>query len=446
MAKLDLEKKLATRKGKKVSKIVYKFLVNCIANPFLLRPMNLHVDAKINVKEIKGPFIIVSNHTSRCDYLYIGKAFSPHCMNYMVSYTEFCRAHMHFIFDIAHMIPKKNFTSDSHSIKEIMQVIKQGGNVVFFPEGKSSISGTNQPIMNGTGKLLKFLNVPVYSSRISGGYMSNTQWNIANRPGKVVITVDKLFDQDDLKNLSNEELDKAITKAIYNDDFEWNKTERVKYKGNDTVADKLEEHLFWCPKCNKELTMEGHKNIIKCNNCGNGATINEYYDLIPFDNTCKIPRTLRVWYELQRRHVYEQIRDNKDFKIEENVTLGMQPNDRYVKGKKITSYPVGKGKITMTRESFTYEGTKDGNPYNFTFKTVNVPTFLLETDSSYFGTFFEGRYHEFLPERKVTTKWLLSLEECHRISGGKWQNDIPQQQWIYRELTPEEKENLFIKL
>ena len=28
---------------------------------------------------------------------------------------------------------------------------------------------------------------------------------------------------------------------------------------------------------------------IKCNKCGNGATMNDYYDFIPFDETCIIP-------------------------------------------------------------------------------------------------------------------------------------------------------------
>lgn len=443
MAKLDIEKKLYSRKGKRVNGFIYKCLMNLVAKPFLLRPMNVHVERKIDVKKIKGPFIVVSNHTSRCDWMYVSKALYPHNLNYMVSYTEFFRGHMHLVFDLLHMIPKKNFTPDQHSIKEMVQVLKDGGNVVIFPEGKSSISGTNQPIMNGTGKLFRYMKVPIYYTRISGGYMSNTQWNIANRPGKVVVEVGKLFDVDDFKKYSDQELDDLINETLYNDDFIWNKTERVKYKGNDTVAVKLEEHLFYCPKCQKELTMIGEKNVIRCTNCGNGATINEYYDLIPLNKDCIIPKNLTIWYELQRRHIYQQIKNNEDFRIEENVILGMQPTDRYVKGKKITSYPVGKGKLIMTRDTFTFDGEKDGKPYKFSFPTNTVPTLLLETDSSYFGTFYQGKYHEFISERKVATKWVLAEEECHRITGGAWQNTLKHQQWIYQDLGDEELDEYF---
>ena len=206
MAKLDLEKKLFLRKGKKVSPFIYKCLVNLVARPFLIPPMNVHVNYKVDVKKIKGPFIVVSNHTSRCDWMYVSKALYPQNVNYVVSYTEFCRGHMHFVFDLLHMIPKKNFVPDKHFVKELMQVLKDGGNVVIFPEGKSSISGTNQPIMNNTGRLFRYTKVPIYYTRISGGYMSNTQWNIANRPGKVVVEVGKLFDVEDFAKYAKDAL------------------------------------------------------------------------------------------------------------------------------------------------------------------------------------------------------------------------------------------------
>ena len=112
------------------------------------------------------------------------------------------------------------------------------------------------------------------------------------------IRVNKLFDKGDTENLSPDEIEEKINAALYNDDFLWNKTARVKFSGNETVADKLEEHLFYCPKCGKEFTMKGEGNVFYCENCGNGAKINEYYDLIPFDKTCVIPKDLRIWYEL----------------------------------------------------------------------------------------------------------------------------------------------------
>lgn len=443
MSKLDLRKYLGNKKGQKVNPFMYKFLTHFVMNPFLYAPMHCKIIDNVGVKNIKGPFLVLSNHTSRCDYLYVSNAFRPHCLNYVISYTEFYRAHMHGIFKVIKSIPKKNFTSDIHGIKEILQVLADGGNVVLFPEGKSSISGTNQPVMIGTGKLFKHTKVPVYTTTIRGGYMSNTQWNIANRPGMVEIEVNKLLDVEDIEKYTVEEIEDKVNKAIYNDDFAWNREKRVKFKGNDTVAVKLEEHLYWCPKCKKELTMIGEKNFFHCTNCGNGAYINEYYDLIPIDKDAVIPKDLRVWYELQRREIYRQIKNNPDFKIEENVKLGILPNDHYVP-KTQTSEIVGEGKLTLTRSTFSFVGTKDGQPFEINESVLNVPSLVLETDSSYFGLFVGNEYYEFHPEHKVSTKWVLAAEECHRAAGGRWQNTLEHQQWIYEDDKETDKENYYI--
>lgn len=443
MSKLDLRKKMATRKGKAISAFAYKCLMNFVLSPFLKRPMNVEIVDNVGVKNIKEQFIVVANHTSRCDYIYVVSAFYPIKLNFMAAYCEFFRKHLHFIFDIMHVIPKRNFTADMHTIKELKQVVKDGGNIAFFPEGKSSISGTNQPCMIGTGKLIKHMRMPVYCVNIKGGYMSNTQWNIAVRSGKVVVTLDKLFTPEEIDNLSPEEIERKMDKAIYNDDFEWNKTMRIKYKGNETVANKLEEHLFRCPKCGSEFEMKGEGNKIVCTHCGNGATINDYYDLVPLDKDCVIPKTIRVWYELQRRAVYREIKSNPDFCMEEEVTLGMLPNDHYI-DKQYTAEIVGKGKIKLTTNEFSFVGEKNGEPFEFHNDVLNVPTLILETDSSYFGTYYEGEYYEFTPSRPVVTKWVLATEECHRLKGGKWQNTLPQQQWIYADDKPSDKEDYYL--
>ena len=445
MAKeLDIRGYLESKQGEPINRAVYWIMRQVVARS-QAKPMNLEIVDTVGVKNIKEPFVLLSNHTSRCDWEYIGMAMKGHPLNFMASDVEFHRAHMHGIFKICKVIPKKNFVSDYHCIKEVFQVVRKGGNVILFPEGKSSISGTNQPILMGTSKMLKKLGVPVYYTKITGGYMSNTQWNIANRPGKVIITVGKLFDPEQLRTLDLDEMDRQVNAAIYNDDFEWNRTARVKFQGNETVADKLEEHLYWCPKCGKEFTNKGSGNHFVCTECGNGVTINEYYDLIPDNADCVVPKDMRVWYELQRRKTYREIRDNKDFFIEEKVTLGCQPNDHYV-DKTVTSEKCGEGIIRLDRNEFSYKGTRDGKPYEIHIPTINLPTMVMETDSHNFGGFVDdkGEYLEFTPARPVVTKWIQAIEECHRLAGGKWQNTLPQQQWIYEDDKPTDKENYYL--
>ena len=65
----------------------------------------------------------------------------PQTFNFVAGYNEFFRSHLAFIFRLLQVIPKKNFTPDIYTIKEIARVIRKGGRVMLFPEGMSSIGG-----------------------------------------------------------------------------------------------------------------------------------------------------------------------------------------------------------------------------------------------------------------------------------------------------------------
>ena len=132
MGKLDIKTYLASHKGKPVNRLFYKIMRAFVAGP-QAKKMNYEVIDNVGVKDLKGPFIVVSNHTSRCDWEYVGCALYPQPMNYMASDIEFHRAHMHLIFKLCRVIPKKNFVADFHCIREIKSVISKGGNVIFFP-------------------------------------------------------------------------------------------------------------------------------------------------------------------------------------------------------------------------------------------------------------------------------------------------------------------------
>ncbi len=54
MSKLDLRKKMATRKGKAISAFAYKCLMNFVLRPFLKRPMNVEIVDNVGVKISKS--------------------------------------------------------------------------------------------------------------------------------------------------------------------------------------------------------------------------------------------------------------------------------------------------------------------------------------------------------------------------------------------------------
>ncbi len=385
---------------------------------FVYPKYHVHYTFKKDFRKEPGPYFFISNHASRLDYIFTGVPLLPVRMNYVAGYNEFHRSHLSMVFKLLRVIPKKNFTPDLYTIKEISRVIKSGGRVCIFPEGMSSISGANQPVAIGTGKLFKHHKVPVYYSVIRGGYLTSPKYNLKDRCGRVEVEFDQLFTVEDLERMTPEEIESAINKAIYHDDYAWNKQHKHHYDIGEKGAEDLEDLLFWCPKCGKQHTMATKGNTIFCTNCGNGATLLDTYELIPFDDTCVIPETQTAWFDMERKVIRQEVMA-EDFCLEEKVKLGVLPEFGLLKNQ-ATSEIVGEGTLRLDRSGLSYEGTKDGASFAFHIDSQSLPTYGMCTDLSRFYTFLNGQFVEFYPERRIVEKFFLATEEIHRLNGGKW--------------------------
>ena len=418
--KETLQEKLARRKYKIPNKFVYCTLNKLIINPFLAPKFHPTYHIIDNINDYKGPCFLIYNHQSRMDYIYIAQATYPRPLNFVVGYNEFFRSHLQFIFKLIHNIPKRNFNSDVASIRAMNQIIKQNGVVCIAPEGMSSITGHSQPIALGTGKLLKHYHIPVYMVKLKGAFLSNTKVCLDERYGKVDVTLQRLFDEEQLRNLSVEDIENKINEELWQDDYEWNKKERIKFDMKGNSCSHLHDLCYHCFKCNKDFTMFGEKNKIVCKECGNGATLNEYYDLIPFDDTCIIPESISKWVDEERRLVYHEIQ-NESFEFKEEVKLGKIPESHYLKNQ-ATSEICGEGILTINHEGFFYKGTKDNQEFEFKIDYNHLPTLGMPIDVTFFSIYHDGKYYDIFPKNAVVGKILLIVEEMHRLHVNAWKN------------------------
>ena len=418
--KETLQEKLARRKYKIPNKFVYFVLNKGIVKPFLAPKFHPTYHIIDNINDYKGPCFLIYNHQSRMDYIYITQATYPRPLNFVVGYNEFFRSHLQFIFKLIHNIPKKNFNSDVASIRAMNQIIKQNGVVCIAPEGMSSITGHNQPIALGTGKLLKHYHIPVYMVKLKGAFLSNTKVCLDERYGKVDVTLQRLFDEEQLRNLSVEDIENKINEELWQDDYEWNKKERIRFDMKGNGCSHLHDLCYHCFRCNKDFTMFGEKDKIVCKECGNGATLNEYYDLIPFDDTCVIPESISKWVDEERRLVYHEIQD-ENFEFKEEVKIGKIPEDHYLKNQ-ATSEICGEGILTINHEGFFYKGTKDNQEFEFKIDYNHLPTLGMPIDVTFFSIYHDGKYYDIFPKNAVVGKILLIVEEMHRLHINAWKN------------------------
>lgn len=418
--KLTLQEKLSRRKYKQTNKLLYWILKEVVIDPFLAPKYNPHYEIIDDINDCDGPAFLIYNHQSRIDYVWLTQATFPRRLNYVVGYNEFFRGHLQLIFKLINNIPKKNFNTDVACIRGMNQIIKSGGVVCFSPEGMSSITGHSQPVANGTGKLLKHYKIPVYCLKTRGGFLTNHKVCLDERKGRVDATLYKLFTPEQLENMTPEEIELKCNEALWHDDYEWNKKERIKFNTKGNVCSHLHDLCYRCPRCGKEFDMIGEKNYIKCNSCGNGATMNDYYDFIPFDDSCVIPVSPSRWVDDERKVVYKEILD-PNFEFEVDVQIGKIPEYKYLKNMK-TSEICGEGKVIINHEGFFYKGTKDGQEFNFKIEYKLLPTLGMVTDVTFFALYYDGKYYDIFPKKPVVGKVLLLVEEMHRLHVNTWKN------------------------
>ena len=133
--RMTLQQKLAQRELRLPPAFVY-ILLGYLWRLLFLRRLNVHFEYKVDLREYrKGPYIVVTNHASRLDYIYTGVAFLPQRLNYLAGYNEFFRSHLAFVFRLLQVIPKRNFVSDIYATRQIDSLIRRGGKVIVFPRG-----------------------------------------------------------------------------------------------------------------------------------------------------------------------------------------------------------------------------------------------------------------------------------------------------------------------
>lgn len=418
MSKKTNAEKLLLRQEKKPNAILYAILM------LVVKILNIPVKPKFIYKarpsKEKGPIVLVSNHASRCDYLFTAPVCWPKRLNYVVGYNEFYVFPTQLLLKTMQVIPKKNFTPDIHTIRSITRIIRRGGNICIMPEGMSSITGMAQPVMRGTGKMLKKLGVPVYYTKISGGYLTFTKHDTAQRNGRVEVVVDQMFTADQLKQLSEVEIEDTMNRLLAHDDYIWNRDAKVEFPSKNGMAYKLDTLLYMCPKCGAMHQMKCEGDRMSCTVCGNTIEMDRTGAIKPVGEGSVCPELVTDWTILERERAAADVRA-EGFTYTGHVRVGVLPDHGHLPIGE-TSIICGDGQLTLTAEGISFDGSVKGEALSFKIPIEQLPTYGMCTDISRFYTFLDGRFLEFYPDNNDTLRWDHLTEEMHRFQGGKWQN------------------------
>ena len=418
MKKLDIRKELSARKYKTTNRFyywIYRTVMKIIG-----RKYHPHYEVIDDINKCDGPAFVIFNHLSRIDHMYVMEICYPRRINILAGYCEFFRSHLHWAFKMNNIIPKKQYSNDMISTKGILSIINQGGVVALAPEGLATNDGTPKPIVPHTGHLFKKVKVPVYFVELRGQYLQNTKVCLDERYGETYAKISLLFSKEDLEKMSVDEIDDKINNAFRHDEYEWQKEKHIKWDMRGRPCHKLDELLYYCPKCHKEFSMVSTDTEIKCNNCGNGATVDDYYAFHPLNDECVIPDTPSKWVDMERMKIIKDIRKDDKYSFTDHIKIGHLPNDHYV-DKHFTSEIDGEGTIIIDHEGVHYHDDKK-EEFNFDINYNQIYSTITELDSSSISFFVNGELVELYPTKKAGIYMNMLIEEMHRLHVNFYKN------------------------
>ena len=212
---------------------------------------------------------------------------------------------------LARVIPKRVGKVDIIATRKIFRYLKKGYAIGLFPEGDNTFYGETLDIYENTGRLLKMAKTDIILVKQQGGYLSQPRWaDYFSKKGLTKTKTEFLLKKEELAEMSVEEINDIVRKALYNNDYDFQKKMMIPY---DRIkrAEGIERLVYYCNSCGSVLTVYGKGDDIMCEKCGKIGHINEY-ELIEgneFDN-------LVDYTKMQYSHMEEVINSKFEFDVE----------------------------------------------------------------------------------------------------------------------------------
>ena len=318
------------------------------------------------LKDKKGPFVVLANHEAALDFINLAAALKQKC-HFVISYAFYNTCGIRGILDKVKVIPKQQFQTTVMDIRRMKEVIDNDMPLVIYPVGLMSENGMSEPLPIATSKFVKMLQSDVYVCYTKGSYLTKPKWANKRRKGRITLDIYKLMDKKELNQISNEELQKKLDENLFYDAYQNQEEDLVEYKnGNDIEG--LEYVLYKCPKCHKEKVMVvENKDTLVCKECGFKAKANKYGLLENINDEKIFFRHPSKWYQFIYDDLKKQIDEGIMIELE-NKTIIKQLD--YKKQKFVV---VGEGIVRIGQENINLEGMINNINISKTFSISNYP-------------------------------------------------------------------------
>ena len=252
-------------------------------------------------KELKPPYLLLSNHNAFMDFKVLTKAIYPKRANYVVAIDGFIGREW-LLRNV-----KRKFTNDLTLVRHLAKVVENGDIAVVYPEARYSLCGTTAVLPESLGKLCRLLGVPVAVLICHGHHVNSPFWNLHSRGIKPTEADFKLlFTPEDLKSLPLDETNSRLVDAFQYDDYAWLQSNGLEMH-YDKRAEGLEKVLYQCPHCGTEYEMDSKANQLICKHCGKTWTMLPDGSLQAGGGAPTEFSRVPDWYEWERANVRAEV-------------------------------------------------------------------------------------------------------------------------------------------
>lgn len=381
-------------------KIIWKIL-RPIVKPFLTIIFGFKSQLAPQINE---PYLVLSNHNSDLDPALIAMSF-PQQMYFVASEHVYRRG---FISKLLYWtfkpIAKIKGSSDATTVMQCIRMLRSGKNVCLFPEGNRSYNGLTGDIFDNTGKLVKVSNVALITYKIEGGYFTTPRWGFGIHKGKMKGYVVNVYSKEMLKEMSVNDITENIRKDLYEDAYERQSIEKIKYKSKKRILG-LETALCVCPECEKISTLTSTKSFIYCNNCTFTTSLDEYGYLTINSSHKKFNfKTITEWDFFQNQHLKKIYDSHNELSMplffDKDVTLNIVLKDHETQTLGTGFFYQYKDKLLF--ENFNKEILLDLPMENITDMSIYGRSTLVWTDS-------KNNHYELKSETLINSRKYLSI-------------------------------------
>ena len=299
----------------------------------------------------KRPYMILCNHACDLDPLMVIDSVPGvvHALasDHLFKHPVFGK----FVAHIASPIPIVRAQMDLKSIQEAMQVRKDGGSLLIFPEANCCFSSKTSYIAPAIAKLVKKFKMPLALFNVRGSYLTKPRWSNSWRRGRTSCVLVRVIEPEELAAMSVDEIYTAICEALSFNEMEYQRENHFSFKGHD-LLDGAERMLYQCPKCGKMMTMKSEGDSIFCTACGYRVTMNaEGF----FEGDDVVFDSFDQWDDWQREQAVRLVREGNYDATGETPVIFTPSNELYKAKRAEKNVLMGEGSLALYCDRFVFE-------------------------------------------------------------------------------------------